>query len=253
MIERRMTGRVPRAVVRTNDWSILMVSNGKALQIGERGMAGAEIVERQAGAEFLDAGQHLRGMLGIFHDQRFGDLELERAARQRGAAQHAAQILDQIVAQQLPRRHVHAGEDRLARTGCRLPLRELLRGVVEHEQAEIDDQPDFLGDRDEFRRRQAAQLGVIPACQRLEAGDGAIFQPHDRLVEHLDFLALDGAAQFRFHRQAVGLARAHGRLEDFDAVAADALGVVHRELGVLEHFIGPCWPDFRRAPVRSKR
>ena len=83
MIERRITGRVPRAVVRTKDWSILIVSNGKALQIGERGMAGAEIVERQAGAEFADARQNLRGMLGIFHHQRLGEFQLERAARQR--------------------------------------------------------------------------------------------------------------------------------------------------------------------------
>ena len=29
MMERRITGRVPRCVVRTKDWSILMVSNGK--------------------------------------------------------------------------------------------------------------------------------------------------------------------------------------------------------------------------------
>ena len=35
----------------------------EALQIGERRMAGAEIVERQTGAELLDARQHLRGML----------------------------------------------------------------------------------------------------------------------------------------------------------------------------------------------
>ena len=29
MIERSITGRVPLLLVRTNDWSILMVSNGK--------------------------------------------------------------------------------------------------------------------------------------------------------------------------------------------------------------------------------
>ena len=117
-------------------------------------------------------------------------------------------------------------------------MRELARGALEHEQAEIDDQADFLGGGDEFGRRQAAELGMIPARQRLEAGNGAILQPHDRLVQHLDLLALDGAAQFRFHGQPVGLARAHGRLEDFDAVAADPLGVIHRELGVLEHLLG---------------
>ena len=53
-----------------------------------------------------------------------------------------------------------------------------------------------------------------------------------------DLLALERAAQFRFQRQPVGLARAHRRLEHLDAVAADALGVIHRELGVLEHLLG---------------
>ena len=38
--------------------------------------------------------------------------------------------------------------------------------------------------------------------------------------------------------QPIGLARAHGRLEHLDAVAADALGVIHREFGILQHFFG---------------
>ena len=79
---------------------------------------------------------------------------------------------------------------------------------------------------------------MIPARKRLESCNRAIFQPDDRLVQHLDFLALDGAAQFRFHCQAIGLARTHGRLENLDAITADALGVVHRKFGVLEHLLG---------------
>jgi hypothetical protein len=41
----------------------------KALQIGQRGMAGAEVVERKPGAKLADARQDLRGMFGIFHHQ----------------------------------------------------------------------------------------------------------------------------------------------------------------------------------------
>ena len=186
---------MPRLVVRTNDWSILMVSNGKALQIGQRGMAGAEIIQRQPGSEFADPRQHLRRMLRVLHHQRFGQFQLERAARHRGARQHGADVVDQIVAQQLPRGDVDAGEDRLARTHRALPDRELLGGLVHHEHAEIDDQADLFGDRDEFRRRHPPEFGVIPAGQGLEAGDRAILQPHDRLVKYGDFLALDGAAQ----------------------------------------------------------
>ena len=140
--------------------------------------------------------------------------------------------------QQLTGRDIDARKNRLARAHRALPDRELLGGLVHHEQAEIDDQADFFGDRDEFHRRHPPELGMIPARQRLEAGDRAVFQPHDRLVQDGDFLALDGAAQFAFQGQPVALARAHRRLVDVDAVAADPLGVIHRQLGVLDDLVG---------------
>src|SRR5581483_1502917 len=210
----------------------------EALQVRERGMPGAEIVQRQPGTELLYPGQHLRRVLGVLHDQRFGDLELETPAYQRRAAQYTAQVLDEIVTQKLSRRDVHAGKHRLARARRGLPLGELLGGMVEDEKAKIHDQSDFLGNRDEFRRRKAAKFWVIPARQGLEACNNAILQAHDRLIEHLDLFALDGTAQLGFHGQAVGFARAHGRLENLDAIAADTLGVVHRKLRILEHFVG---------------
>ena len=214
-----------------------MVSNGKALQIGQRRIAGAEIVEREPGAKLADPLQHLRGVLGIFHHHGFGELELERAARHHRARQHAAQILNEIVAQQLPRRDVDAGEQRIAQPQGALPGAELLRGALQHEQAELDDQPGLLGDGDELGGRHAAELWMVPARQRLEAGDRAVFEPHDRLVEDGDFFALDGAAQVRLQGQPVGLARPHRRLEHLDAVAAAALGVIHRKLGVFEDLL----------------
>ena len=74
------------------------------------------------------------------------DLELERAARERRARQHRAQVLDQVVAQQLARGDVDAGEQRIARPQRALPGGELARRAVEHEQAELDDQAGLLGD-----------------------------------------------------------------------------------------------------------
>ena len=79
---------------------------------------------------------------------------------------------------------------------------------------------------------------MIPARQRLEAGDRTVFQPHDRLIQDGDFLALDGAAQFALQRQPVGFSRAHRGLVDVDAVAADPLGMIHRKLGVLDDLVG---------------
>ena len=119
-----------------------------------------------------------------------------------------------------------------------LPAAQLTRGALQHEQAEIDDQADLLGDADELRRRHAAELRMVPARQRLEARHRAVLQPHDRLVENGDLFALQRPPQLGFERQPVGLARAHRRLEQLDAVAADALGVIHRQLGILEHLLG---------------
>ena len=129
----------------------------------------------------------------ITSDSVSSSLSVPRATA--GARQHRAQILDQVVAQQLARRDVDAGEQRLARPQRALPGAELARGALEHEQAELDDQAGFLGERDELVRRHAAQLRMIPAHQRLEAGDRAVLEPHDRLVEDRDLLALERAAQ----------------------------------------------------------
>ena len=64
--------------------SILSLSSGKALQIAEVGIAGAEIVERDAHAErvqFLDALDHL---VGVVDQHAFGDFKHQ--PRRRDAA-----------------------------------------------------------------------------------------------------------------------------------------------------------------------
>ena len=138
------------------------------------------------------------------------------------------------MAQQLPRGDIDAGESGSRVAQRALPGAELARRAVEHEQAELDDQPGFLGDVDEFGGRHPAEFRMVPARQRLEAGDGAILEPHDRLIEDGDLVALDRAPQIGLDRQPVGFARPHGRFEHVDAIAAVALGMIHRELGVLE-------------------
>src|SRR5205085_2414099 len=111
-----------------------------------------------------------------------------------------------------------------------LPERELARRPIQYEQPKLDDEAGVLRHRDEFTRRQAAELWMIPAQERLEARDRTVFQPHHRLVEHGHLAALERTAQVGLERQAVALARAHRGLENLDPVAANALAVVHRKL-----------------------
>ena len=119
-----------------------------------------------------------------------------------------------------------------------MPGREFARRPFQREDAEVRDEAAFFRDGHEVRRPEATQARMVPAQLALEARDGAIFETHDGLEEHADFVAVEGAAQVRLQRQPVGALRGHGGLEDFDAVAAEALGVGQRDLGFLQHVFG---------------
>ena len=118
-----------------------------------------------------------------------------------------------------------------------MTLAKIARGLVHHVDAEVDDQSGLLGDGEEILRHQPALARMIPAHQRLETGDGTVLEPDDRLVHHLDFIALDRLAQVALQRQPVVAVGAHRRDEDLDAVAALPLGVGHGELGILQRVV----------------
>ena len=71
----------------------------------------------------------------------------------------------------------------------RLPGGELARRVLQHVEAELHDQPALLGGGDEVGRRDAAVQRMLPARQRLEAGDGVVGEADDRLVDDVEAAA----------------------------------------------------------------
>src|SRR5215831_11500391 len=103
-------------------------------------MPGPEIVKRKAGAKVPQPLEDLSCLLGVFHHRGFGDLELERTARQAAAAKHGAQALDNVILEQLPRRYTHARKQRHATAGGALPGAELAGGAFDGEPPEIGDE-----------------------------------------------------------------------------------------------------------------
>jgi len=68
----------------------------KAAQIAQRGIAGAEIIERDPHAEALDPAQRGKRILGVLHEDAFGDLELEAVRRQTGPGEGLLDHLEQV-------------------------------------------------------------------------------------------------------------------------------------------------------------
>ena len=84
----------------------------KAVQIRQRRIAGAEVVERDAHAETLQREDFLRHQFGIFHHHRLGDFEFEAARGDAGFLDRVRDRFEQIAAPELHGRNVHRERQR---------------------------------------------------------------------------------------------------------------------------------------------
>ena len=86
--------------------------------------------------------------------------------------------------------------------------RQRPRRGLERPAAERDDQARFLGDRDEFARRDRPRSVMLPARERLEAGDTAGRELDQRLEGERQLVGLDRAAQLGLDAEAAARRRA---------------------------------------------
>ena len=105
---------------RTKDWSIFSVPIGNCCKRRERGVARAEVVDRQVQAHRIQLIEQPHGALGIRHQRGLGDLELEGGGRDAVAAEHRAAAQDEARLAQLLERQVErdAARDRRLRSAC---------------------------------------------------------------------------------------------------------------------------------------
>ena len=106
-------------------------------------------------------------------------------------------------------------------------------GAADDPFADLVDQPGLLGDRYEFARRHQSALGMLPAQQRLEAGDAVAAKVEERL-EHQKQLVPAMAPS----RSDCSALRSRddlvvAGLEEADRAGARFLGAIERGIGIL--------------------
>ena len=137
-------------------------------------------------------------------------------------------------------------------------VRPLLRGLdrLAHDQVgQRRDQAVLFRELDEFGRRDRAEFRMEPAGERLEADDAHVARAHQRLEIGLDVAVLDRAAQLlaQHHAALAFLAEFLGEMAA--AAAPFGLGVIEREIGVLQQVLGVVGvaPDRPRRRSRRRR
>ncbi len=119
----------------------------------------------------VQVAQHVADVFGVVHQHALGELELDQLA-----ADAVGRGLGDQQGQQAGVDEVRRGEvERDAHLGQALvePLAQLATGAPDHPLAERHDQAGLFRERHEACRRQQAEVGVLPADERLRTTDMA--------------------------------------------------------------------------------
>jgi hypothetical protein len=202
------------------------------LEPRQRRVARAEVVEHDAHAERLEVVQRpVGGHVGA-EEGGFRDLQDQLGHRETSVRQRLAHDACEAGLGQLLGRHVHAQLECAA--GLRRQGRDRFAAFAQHPGAKRHDRAGLLGQRDELAGRDLAELRMAPAQQRLHAQQLA---PHDleqRLEHEAHLAARRRAADLGDQGHPPAGARVRSVAKEAHAVAARALGVVHRAVGLAD-------------------
>ncbi len=221
----------------------LEVVDGQVLEVGQRGVARAEVVDgdpHPVGPQFL---QHLAAGAQVAGQGRLGDLQAQVAQLQAGRGHGAPDAGGETVGGQAHGRdvdgHVVGADGEVPRGLGRAPRREVVAGDLQDVGVQGRDEVRAFGQFDEDVGTHGPELGVRPAAQGLDAAQprGAA-GPDDGLVVHLDATAGQGLAQVRDEAQGAAGPGAHLLVEQGPAPTPGGLGLVHGDAGVAHDLLG---------------
>ncbi len=146
------------------------------------------------------------------------------------ALQHVEQEVVEVGLAQLGARHVDGQP--AERNARRVPFGCLADRLLDDDAADLRHQAGLFRDRDELAGRDHAALGLLPAHQRLDAGDRAVGQRDLRLEVDAERALGDGDLEVALELLAVLELAPQLLGEEGVVAAAELLGGIEREIGM---------------------
>ena len=189
-------------------------------QIGKRGHARAELVERQAHAQLEQLTEGSVDLGGIAEQDRLVEFEFETRRIEARFVQYLADQVDKSVGFELDRRDVER-EAQATR-----PLHRVLAGPAQSPFADRNDQAATFRNREESIGRDAASVLVFPGIFRFETNDLVRAQLDHWLVFDGEIAILDRASEVFLHTPAqIGFVLEVCRIEAELAASAVLRGI----------------------------
>ena len=168
------------------------MSIGSRVRWASADVAAAEALERDVHAHEAQRGHVQADPLVVGGHRRRADLQHQPLRREAGArAAPCSTSATSVPVGRVAGRHLEAdvASARRRRAGRRDGGARLLQRPAH----QLTDQPGAVGERQELRRRDLAELGVPPAQLRLDAGDPLLLERDDRLEQEEQLVAGAGA------------------------------------------------------------
>ena len=207
----------------------------EALQVIHRRVTGAEVVDRHLHADRPQLLHGRHGGAGVVHQGAFGQFQLQQFRIEAAVVQRRQHDLAEVLVLELFGRQVHRHADGVA--GAALPRPGLVAGGAQHPFADRHDQACVLGQRNELVGRDQTALGMAPAHQGFDGDDVAAAHVDLRLIQQIQLLVFQGAAQANFELDVAHDLHGQRRAVQPGVVLAAVLGVVHGGVGEFEQRI----------------
>src|SRR3569623_3386898 len=180
-------------------------ANGKTLEIAQRGIASAEVVDGETYSDAVQRSNVVARRFIAVQQYTLCYLQLQQVRLQPRSFQHPRHLLAYAAVAELSSGQIHRDSHR----SIMLPRHCAAAGLLQHPGAARHDQSCYFQQWDDFQRVDQADVGMLPANQGLEARHGAAAEFDLGLEIQQEFPALERAPQAGLETQAFEGLRAH--------------------------------------------
>ncbi len=210
----------------------LQTVHRQVLQVGQGGVTGPEIVDDDLYAETAQITDEDGGALRIFDEGAFGQFQAQQLRRKVQVEHQSVQRGEKVVLVELQGGHIDG--DRESGPGIDAQVDAVFQRTLDGPQTDFPDRAMLFGHGQELVGQQQSVCRVMPAQQRLVAGDGARADVDDRLIVQLDLAVFDGLRHFGQELQLHGARVGDAAGEEPHIAASDRFDLVHRRIGAAD-------------------
>ena len=165
------------------------------VEAAQRGKPGPEVVEGEADPQLAELAKKPARLLEIQEGHALGDFNDELFGSETSRAQERSELIGKPGVTHLLARKVDAHVERGCLAPGPSPARQFTGRLLKSPPAQVADRAGRFGEGDELRRRDQAELGVLPAHQCLEADRVAGGGFDDRLILEVNLASVDSVRQ----------------------------------------------------------